>query len=140
MIPNEISNIQNEIGLLGIYHTGSSYICNPPVLDTDKDYLILVEDFNKAYYFLQDHWIDCMPSGSNDFAEAYRDEKQYGTTWNAFRSGEINIMVSADTEWFLASIMATERCRIMNILDKKQRIRIFRYYKYGEPLLAGETP
>ena len=35
------------------FPTGSSYICNPPVLDTDIDQLFLVDDLEKVSKILE---------------------------------------------------------------------------------------
>lgn len=136
------NKFQEWFKAISVYPTGSKYTCTPPVLDTDEDYLVLVEDFNKVYLELSESpdWEDCMPSGTEAFKDAYQDEKSYGMSWNAFRHASINIMVTGDINWYMASVAATEYCRVHNVQDKAQRIRIFRNLKYREPLLPGDLP
>lgn len=137
------NKFEQYFSAISVYPTGSRYTCTPPVMDTDEDYLVLVEDFNKVYYKLISpfsDWEDCMPQGSPEFIQAYTDERQYGISWNAFRKGQINIMITGDMHWYLASVAATELCRKLNIQSKEQRIRIFRHLKYGEPVLLEDMP
>lgn len=37
-----------EIDYISYWQTGSYYICRPPVMDTDRDVVILVKDLEKA--------------------------------------------------------------------------------------------
>lgn len=138
-----LNNVPEYLQAISVYPTGSKYICNPPVLNTDEDYLVLVTDFNAVYQKLMSWdspWEDCMPPGSDEFASAYEDEKAYGIPWNAFRLGEVNIMVTQDKDWYFASVAATELCKAWNVLDKDKRIRIFRNLKYREVLVEGDFP
>lgn len=126
---------------ISIYPTGSKYICNPPVLNTDEDYLVLVEDFNSTYFSLESsEWEDCLPLDTEEGAANYRDEKEYGILWHSFRKDNLNIIFTADKNWYFACVAATELCKSWNILEKDKRIRIFRNLKYKEPLAEGDLP
>jgi hypothetical protein len=125
--------------VLGLYPTGSYYICNPPVEDTDRDFLVLCEDLRETItLLLKDGWESCVDDeGQADF---YTEEQEYGIRWTAYRKGIYNLMITEDSNWYYASVIATEYCRIFNIQDKEHRIRIFRFLKYKEALQAGDIP
>lgn len=126
---------------LGLYPTGSNYICNPPVEDTDKDFLILCEDsYTLIKTLLQNGWESCIDEDNIEETEFYKEEQEYGVKWTAYRKGTFNLMITEDNNWYFASVVATEYCRTFNIQDKEQRIRIFRFLKYKEPLQEGDIP
>lgn len=123
------------INIVHIYPTGSNYICNPQVIDTDIDILVLVTDINGSYNACTCRdWEDCYREATPKEHLAYQEEKRYGVIWHALRRGIINIMIVEDIDWYHASVAATELCKAWNILDRDRRIRIFRNLKYGEPL------
>lgn len=130
---------------ISVYPTGSRYICNPPILDTDDNYLVLVEDARGVYSkLINDGWEDCLKlavdGSGKDAIDSYIDEQSYGVVWYAFRKGAINIMVSENWDWYVSSCAATELCKALNIKEKEQRIRIFRNLKYREHILLEDLP
>ena len=123
--------------ILRIYPTGSNYICNPPVEDTDKDYLVLCENLDDTICaIMRDGWQSCV--SDNGEADFYTEEQEYGVKWTAYRKGVFNLMLTMDSNWYHASVIATEYCKAFNIQDKERRIRIFRFLKYKEPLQEGD--
>lgn len=100
--------------VLKSYPTGSRYICNPPVMDTDKDTVFLVNGFYDFAQMLRDDgWEDCgiQYEGIGEF--------------QAFRKGEDNYIVTEDPEFFKCYVKATEAAKALNLLNKDDRITLF---------------
>jgi hypothetical protein len=136
-----LEEIRRILGTPLVYPTGSRYTCFPPVLDTDDDYIALVEELQKEYTVLESlGWDDCYKDKSQEAAQKYAEEKEYGVLWHAFRKGITNVMITSDLHWYLASVAATELCKAQNIKDKEHRIRIFRNLKYNEPITIDDMP
>lgn len=116
-IPNELWD--------GIYQTGSSVICNPPVTDTDIDYVIYTNEEDKLDTFLK----------CEGFESSCQDEEEYDLESEAFdcyRKGNINLIVTDNYEWYLKWVEATKLAKKLNLLQKEQRITLFKYILYGE--------
>ena len=115
--------------------TGSRYICNPPVMDTDSDTVILVNGYHDWYKMLIDEdWTD---SG-----EHYDIEGDF----RSFRKGQENYIVTEDEDFYWSYVKATEGAKALNLLDKEDRIKLFRavrgagrgVYNQRAPLFNGD--
>lgn len=96
--------------------TGSRVICDPPVMDTDEDYLILVTDGNiEIIYDLleQDEYI----MGGSQF-----DESKFSSWKN--KDG-INILLTHDKDYFDKFSKATSLAKALNLKEKSDRITLF---------------
>lgn len=99
------------------HRTGSSVICSPPVLDTDIDYVILVDDKEEIRCILEDKgWKICGK-------EAYYNPDN---DFIAFRKENLNYIIVNDVptydRWEAATLLATKR----NLLDKADRVALFK--------------
>ena len=126
-------NIQDQlpfpknVGVITQSRTGSSYTCDPPVNDTDVDYLVLVQYLWDAILVLKDTgWILC--EGKEG---AYEDDNDYSITWYAVRRQNLNLILTADPGWYQRAVQATTICKRHNILDKDDRIIVFRWIRDG---------
>jgi len=100
---------------ISTWPTGSNYICNPPVEDTDIDTVVLVEDLSDALQaYSAEGWTYC----GKDYEANMLD-------WFAVRKGKENHIVMKDLERFQHWITATELCRALNLLKKQDRILVF---------------
>ena len=113
---------------LKVQRTGSSYTCNPPVLDTDVDYLVFVDDWASAVQYLA-HALGWTLSSGN--VEEYEQDEDYSDTWYACRKDQFNAMVTNDIGWYEGAVRATEVCKARNVLDKEDRKAIFRFMRDG---------
>lgn len=123
MLTNYIT-IPHELWL-GIHETGSRYICNPPVLDTDHDYVICTLDVAKLNKFLVD----------NNFVLSIAEEEGYKLQKDGFccyRRGCVNLIVTENYEWYLKWTKATKLAKKLNLLKKEDRIILFKFVLYGE--------
>lgn len=111
----------------GLYYnsfpTGSNYICDPPVLDTDIDVMYWVKDlYETDKYLLKNGWTLC------------GNEEYNNTGWKAYRNGKYNAIVTPVYEHYIKFYAATELAKKMNLLDKEERIELFNIIcenKYG---------
>lgn len=117
-------------GLVAWHPTGSRYICDPPVLDTDEDYVVLVdadefEDVAKTGVWDIGGSMPCEPD-EQIFAEGWLSYKQEGDR------GTINLIVTANRQFYFAFVAATQEAKFRNLTDKAQRVALFRDWMYDE--------
>lgn len=104
--------------------TGSSYICDPPVFDTDTDYVLLCsEGYEKS---LRDKGFECSTSESAACIE-------YESMGNflSYRKGNDNYIVTTDVEFYVKFVNATRLAKRLNLLKKEDRIALFQAILYG---------
>jgi hypothetical protein len=119
---------ENILGCL-VHPTGSSYICDPPVLTTDEDWLMYVDPdklnlfraFAYAYQFARSTQVGSYAriSEQKDRFMAYRSliGCQYGPN--------LNLIVTCDKDFYDKFRMATEESKRLNLLEKSERIELF---------------
>lgn len=100
--------------------TGSREVCNPPVLNTDIDFVVLhkgspmdIEDAG---------WLDT--TGTD---ESYGFEAPFRT----YRSGDVNLIVVDSSAEFMKWKVATAAAKHMNLSHKQDRIALFQGVLYG---------
>lgn len=118
--------------------TGSRVICNPPVMDTDVDHLYLVEDLDYAgRWFGAEGWNNCLTDWLDKDSQAddagYAVELDNGVRFQAWRKGEINVILTDDETLHLRNVAATLLAKQLNLTNKAERIKLFRCIKFGEP-------
>lgn len=127
--------------LIHIQVTGSFFICDPAVTNTDRDFLLLVADLDTAgRVFSAEGWTNCFESWASKAdtdpakdVDEYNVEDKFGARFQAWRNGQENVIVTDDPTLHIRSVAATFLARELNLLDKKDRIALFRAVKYGEP-------
>lgn len=96
------------------FPTGSNYICNPPVTNTDIDVAYYVKDlYNTACVLKEQGWVDC---GTDEYG--YEG-------WAAFRKGVDNAICFASFDDYIRFEAATELAKKKNLLDKEERVELF---------------
>ena len=96
------------------FPTGSNYICNPPVTNTDIDEMFLVTDLNTTEQYLIDNgWKMC---GVTEYARM---------NWAAYRKDNLNALITDDPDYFAKFYKATELAKEKNLLKKEDRIALF---------------
>lgn len=109
----------------GIYATGSAVICNPPVLNSDKDFIICATNPRLLIEFLVKNNFEV--SLNND--GTYKFNPDDGIT--CLRRDEVNLVVTASRDFYLKFVEATDLAKKLNLLEKSQRIALFQYVLYG---------
>ena len=95
--------------------TGSRFICNPPVKNTDEDYVLLVSN-------LPDFIDLATLSGWDNNLEEYDG---VGSEFECFRKDEYNLIVTSSKELFDKWCTATMLAKFLNLTDKNDRIELF---------------
>lgn len=132
---------------------GSRVTCSPPPTDTDQDFLVLVAK-DKLSVFTEEltvnKWTkeggkekekfpdrDTFPDGATGFdqylkavEEYHENESTYGTlgdgsSFNSWRKGEINLILTLSEDWYDKFMEASDCCKALNVLDKAKRVEIF---------------
>lgn len=106
------------------FRTGSRVICNPPVMNTDADFVVLC-DSQRGHERIEE-------AGFINTSEDHGDD--YGARdapFTTYRCGEVNLIVT-DAEWFFTNWCgATDIAKRLNLLDKADRIALFQGVLYG---------
>lgn len=105
--------------------TGSSVICNPPVLDTDRDFLVLVKG-------TADEVIDCLTSRgyTADGGGTYDSQKELDQGgFISFRKDTTNYIVVSTKDAYRRFALATELATKMNLVKKEDRITVFKWFR-----------
>lgn len=117
---------------LAAWPTGSRYICNPPVTNTDDDYVLFVEDIKAAYLELLDtNWTI---GGANNASYAVEDVGEWFSAKKHINGEVVNYIVVGNQETFSKWVTATELCKKLNLLKKEDRIALFEVVVKGEKL------
>ncbi len=98
--------------------TGSNYICNPPVTDTDIDTVILAKPGYEPS-LVELGW---------DLPNDYGNLSEF---WS-WRKGNKNYIVTTSSTFYKRFVLATKACKGMNVLSKAGRIAIFDAILYNE--------
>ena len=108
------------------FPTGSSYICNPPVTNTDVDEMFLVDDLQEVSFQLTGlGWTKC---GLEE--ETYQDKPSH---WAAYRKENMNALLTTDLKYFMNFFKATEEAKHLNLLNKEDRVALFQKILGEEP-------
>lgn len=119
---------------------GSRVTCNPPVVGTDQDVLVLVK-------YIESSVIEQV--SSTDFASAHKEvdamhrDLRYGgwvlggsgdhdDDFESWTHGDINLIITASVEFYNLFVCATALCKKLNIMDKEDRKAVFRSVLYKE--------
>lgn len=101
--------------VLDFHPTGSRYICDPPVTNTDNDTVFLVNGFYDWHQLLlEEGW-----------EESVGDLYNIHDMFSSYRKGEKNYIVTEDDAFFLEFVYATEAAKALNLRDKAQRVALF---------------
>jgi len=113
------SELLSEIELItedctDILYTGSRFICNPPVMDTDLDIVLLTNDIQTVH--------DTLINMGYTWCGEHYDE----TDFIALRKGTINAILVQDVDVFESWQYATEIATRLNLKSKDKRIKLFK--------------
>ena len=106
MIPNHL--------YLCSFPTGSNYICNPPVTDTDIDEMFYVYSLEETKeILLNEGWKE---GGIGEYAIG---------DWAAFRKDKNNALITDNKHHYDKFEAATELAKKRNLLNKEDRVKLF---------------
>lgn len=112
-----------------IHPTGSRYICDPPVLVTDIDFLVYISELDKIILILNREGLEQKLTKAgykktdNDNYRGIADVDGLSrfTTW---RKGVINLIITSSVEFAESFQTATSICKRENIREKWHRTLI----------------
>lgn len=99
---------------------GSRITCDPPPMDTDENWLLLVKSLTKFDEIARrNYWkLDSSMGNSPEFA--------------SFVFRDVNLIATQSDQFFKKFMAATSVAKRFNLLDKSDRIALFRAVLYGE--------
>ena len=119
------------IDAIQVTAVGSRITCNPPPMNTDQDWLVLVdlEKFDKiATDLLADGWEvggSMIPTDDNYLPVQQR--------FNSFTRGVDNLIVTGSKDFHRRFLAASSVAKRLNLLEKADRIALFQAVLYGTP-------
>lgn len=97
------------------FPTGSNYICNPPVTDTDIDIMLYVTDKTETSNALLD-----LGNAVLNYDDLYIDQP-----FLSVRYGKYNFLITDEVMYFADFKFATEVAKKLNLKNKTDRIVLF---------------
>lgn len=105
-------------------HIGSRVTCDPVPSHADYDFLILERDNNVCLHLESNGFIQ---DGSPKFHDG-----PYASLIKSYRREDINAIVTANSQFYYRFLDCTELARRFNLLQKSDRIALFRTILYGQ--------
>lgn len=113
-----------------IVPVGSRVTCNPPPMDTDEDYLVLVKDKTSA--------IEGLKSLGFEYSADEKRVKEYEEmnrsaqcSFTSMWFGDVNYIITESEFFFERFLTATHVCKVLNLLRKEDRVMVFEAVRGG---------
>lgn len=113
-----------------IVPVGSRVTCNPPPMDTDEDYLVLVKNKHQAIEGLKAIGFEY---SADEKKNAEYEEMNRTAQWS-FTSmwfGDVNYIITESEFFFERFLTATHVCKVLNLLRKEDRVMVFEAVRGG---------
>lgn len=108
--------------------TGSNYICNPPVTNTDIDTVVLAKPGYESHLAA----LGWEPHSGEGY-------EVMGGDFVSWRKGNKNYIVTVDPEFYKKFVLATRISKMLNLLNKEDRIFMFKLVLHGDGLPSVNT-
>jgi hypothetical protein len=105
---------------------GSRVTCNPPPMDTDEDYLVLIAPTDWERNRIQMEQAGWRLGGA-DYAI---DDPRF--SFQSWTFDELNLIMTDSLEFYDKHQIATYICKTMNIMAKEYRVMVFQAVLYGQ--------
>lgn len=134
----EVATIREHV--LRAMLCGSRVTCRPAPTDTDQDVIVLVRQIESSACKVP------MPEQTKALAEfgkmrfallaegwVYGGSGDQDDEFESWTNGDINLILTADEDFYNRFVAATTVCARLNLLDKDDRKAMFRAVLYSEP-------
>lgn len=128
----KLNNLGSEILLMQA--VGSRVTCNPPVLDTDEDWLLLLKPDTMGTV------LECLCDelGWDFDGSEVIPSQNYIPENDRFQSVSregLNLILTESPVFYKRFLAATSIAKSLNLLDKTDRINLFQAVLYGNELI-----
>lgn len=128
-----LSPLDNAMNLVAFSPTGSRFMCDPPVMDTDIDFVALVVDHDAASEVLTANgWTKCVGESSDEEDSSYDELGEF----SAYRKDNFNVIICDDRAYYIRYCAATLVSTKLNLLGKAERCALFQTIVKGEPYVG----
>jgi hypothetical protein len=107
---------------------GSSITCDPPVLDTDRDFLVLAKEGELQLLYDALTFKGWATTSIEEYA-SNTGEKPF----RSYRKGKANYIVTDCKDYHKKFMYATYLAKRFNLLHKADRVDLFNCILYGVP-------
>jgi hypothetical protein len=111
-----------------IERVGSRVTCEPPIMTTDIDLLVLCDSFEDVGAFLAGNGFEL--GGSHPVDPNYADS---AFRFESYSNGEYNYIITRSEDFFNRFMAATSVAKRLNLRMKSDRIALFQAVLYGNP-------
>ena len=118
----------------GYSPTGSYYICTPPVENTDRDFIVLVESYRYNAVLWSILSGESWELGGSEIspAEYKLISGEYG--FASWKKGNVNLIITTSEDFYNKFVHATEIAKKQNLLNKEDRVALFQKILYGNSI------
>jgi len=112
------------------FPTGSRFICDPPVMNTDEDTVVYVTE--DQYPALRN---DLIAHGYRVPAFSFANYNNLKGDFISYKKGDVNLIVTWKSDYYDKYVHATLCAKRLNLLNKQDRIKLFEgmiYERYGD--------
>lgn len=110
--------------------TGSRYVCNPPVMNTDFDVVVLLRKAEDVQYIEDEGYIYTVPEANDGYEVNEVETVGLNGHWlKTYRKGEINLLCLIDPTRFGRWKLATDIAKRFNMKNRDDRVELFAMIK-----------
>ena len=124
---------EKAVDIIGFIRSGSSYICDPPVEDTDEDFVLYANNRDKVKKQLESLGYTFSDKDVEKYKAGTPDPFAMHNNFDAYRhpDNKHNLIVVSNAADFLKWKVATLVAKELNLKDKNHRIILFRAIRSG---------
>jgi hypothetical protein len=123
---SELDNVRDYF--LRCEPVGSRVTCSPPPDGSDEDYLVLFSPSVRIHEVMVTRGWDVDGSRIPDDTNYTRPEDRF----LSYRRGDVNVILTCSATFFNRFMAASSVAKRLNLLDKADRIALFRAVLYAE--------
>ena len=119
-IKPRLNKLKKLLPEASIYPSGSRYVCNPPVMTTDIDFLVWCEKELEVKLAKLGYRKSMVNNGYGAMVDAYPN-----ANFLSLRKGKVNLIVTTDRKFADGWVVATHICKKYNFRWKWNRVQVY---------------